>query len=360
VNEIKCPKCGQNFKVDDSGYSDIVNQVRTKEFEKDLEKRLELKDLEKKNEIITLRAQTDLEISELKSQIDLISNERLLKQKEKYDEELKIREDEIKRLKDFRSKQSTKLVGETLEQHCEIEFNSIRHLGFSKSYFEKDTDTRSGSKGDYIFRDFDDNGNEFISIMFDMKNESDDTVQKQKNEDFFKKLDKDRNEKGCEYAVLVSTLEKDSDLYNRGIVDVSHRYPKMYVVRPEFFIPTISFLKNASLKALSIKIELDNIRAQNVDISNFEDNLNDFKKSFSQNTKRAKDSFDKAIQEIDNSIDHLQKTKISLLNTLTNLRIANDRADDLTIKKLTRGNPTMAAKFAELPSGLQIEENLQE
>jgi hypothetical protein len=262
--------------------------------------------------------------------------------------ELKSKDEQIAYYKDLKAKLSTKMVGETLEQHCEIEFNRLRSTGFPRAYFEKDTNARSGSKGDYIFRESDESGTEFISIMFEMKNESDATGTKKKNEDFLKELDKDRNEKVCEYAVLVSLLEPDSELYNGGIVDVSHRYPKMYVVRPQFFIPIITLLRNAAQNSLTYKTELARVREQNIDITNFESELEEFKNGFGRNYELASRRFKTAIEEIDKTIDHLQKTKEALVGSENNLRLANNKADDLTIKKLTRGNPTMAAKFAEL------------
>ena len=268
--------------------------------------------------------------------------------KDKYETQIKDRDDAIERLKDLKAKLSTKMIGETLEQHCETEFNRIRSTAFSKAYFEKDNDARTGSKGDYIFRDHDDGGTEIVSIMFEMKNENDTTATKSKNEDFLKELDKDRNEKGCEYAVLVSLLEPESELYNTGIVDMFHRYPKMYVVRPQFFIPMITLLRNAALNSMKYKNELATVRAQNIDITNFEDELEAFKNAFSRNFDLASNHFQKAIDEIDKSIDHLQKTKDALLSTSRNMRLANDKAQDVTIKKLTKGNPTMAAKFDEL------------
>jgi hypothetical protein len=268
--------------------------------------------------------------------------------KEKYETQIKDRNDEIDRLRDMKARLSTKMVGETLEQHCETEFNRLRATAFPKVYFEKDNDSRSGSKGDYIFRDFDEAGTEIVSIMFEMKNESDQTATKKKNEDFFKELDKDRNEKNCEYAVLVSLLEPDSELYNTGIVDVSHRFPKMYVVRPQFFIPIITLLRNAAMNSMQYKSELALVKAQNIDVTNFESELDSFKISFGKNFEIASKRFHTAIEEIDKSIKHLENTKIALLSTDKNLRIANDKAQDVTIKKLTKGNPTMAAKFAEL------------
>ena len=267
---------------------------------------------------------------------------------EKYETQIKDRDDAIERLKDMKAKLSTKMVGETLEQHCEIEFSKIRTTAFPTAYFEKDTDARTGSKGDYIFRETDNAGTELISIMFEMKNESDETSTKKKNEDFFKELDKDRNEKGCEYAIMVSLLEPNNELYNGGIVDVSYRYPKMYVIRPQFFIPMITLLRNAAQNSLKYKSELALVKAQNIDIANFEDELNSFKDAFGKNYELASRKFQTAIDEIDKSIYHLQKTKEALLGTDRNLRLAKEKAQDVTIKKLTRGNPTMAAKFAEL------------
>lgn len=270
--------------------------------------------------------------------------------KERYEVQIKDRDDAIERLRDMKVRLSTKMVGETLEQHCETEFNRIRATAFPRAYFEKDNDASTGSKGDYIFRDADESGTEIVSIMFEMKNESDATATKKRNEDFFKELDKDRTEKGCEYAVLVSLLEPDSELYNTGIVDVFHRYPKMYVVRPQFFIPIVTLLRNAAMNAVKYKTELALVKAQNIDITNFENQLETFKSAFARNYDLATGHFQKAIAEIDKSIDHLQKTKDALLGADRNLRLANDRAQDVTIKKLTKGNPTMAAKFAELKS----------
>ncbi len=291
------------------------------------------------------------ERDELKSGLSRAELEKQLAEqslKDKYETQIKDRDDAIERLRDMKVRLSTKMVGETLEQHCETEFNRIRATAFPKAYFEKDNDARTGSKGDYIFRDLDDAGTEIVSIMFEMKNESDRTSTKNKNEDFLKELEKDRIEKGCEYAVLISLLEPDSELYNTGIVDVSHRHPKMYVVRPQFFIPIITLLRNAAMNSLKYKSELALVRAQNIDITNFESNLDTFKTAFARNYDFASNSFKKAIDEIDKSIDHLQKTKDALLNTDRNLRLANDKAQEVTIKKLTRGNPTMAARFAEL------------
>lgn len=268
--------------------------------------------------------------------------------RDRYETQIRDRDDAIERLKDMKARLSTKMVGETLEQHCEIEFAKIRATAFPQAYFEKDNDVRTGSKGDYIFRESDEDGTEFISIMFEMKNESDQTQSKKKNEDFFRTLDKDRNEKGCEYAVLVSMLEGDNELYNTGIVDVSHRYPKMYVIRPQFFIPIISLLRNAALNSLDYRRQLAQMRAQHIDITNFEEELNSFKTAFGRNYELASRRFDTAIDEIDKSIDHLQKTKDALLGANRNLRLANDKAQDVTIKRLTRANPTMAERFAQL------------
>lgn len=291
------------------------------------------------------------ERNELRSGLERAALEKELAEKalkDKYETRIKDREDTIERLKDMKAKLSTKMVGETLEQHCEVEFNRIRATAFPRAYFEKDNDARTGSKGDFIFRDVDEAGTESVSIMFEMKNESDATATKKRNEDFLKELDKDRTEKGCEYAVLVSLLEPENELYNGGIVDVSHRFPKMYVVRPQFFIPIITLLRNAAQNALQYKSELALVKAQNIDITNFEEQLESFKSAFGNNYRLASEKFQKAIAEIDKSIDHLQKTKEALLGTDRNLRLANDKAQDVTIKKLTRKNPTMAAKFAEL------------
>lgn len=297
-----------------------------------------LADVEKKRD--------ELQASLTQARLEKQLAERSLK--ERYEVQIKDRDDAIERLRDMKARLSTKMVGETLEQHCETEFNRIRATAFPRAYFEKDNDASTGSKGDYIFRDTDESGTEIVSIMFEMKNESDATATKKRNEDFFKELDKDRTEKGCEYAVLVSLLEPDSELYNTGIVDVFHRYPKMYVVRPQFFMPIITLLRNAAMNAVKYKAELALVKAQNIDITNFESELEGFKAAFAKNYDLASRRFQTAIEEIDKSIDHLQKTKEALLGTDRNLRLANDKAQDVTIKKLTKGNPTMAAKFAEL------------
>lgn len=287
----------------------------------------------------------------LRSNLERVELEKDLAEKslrERYEIQLRDRDDTIERLREMKARLSTKMIGETLEQHCETEFNRIRATAFSRAYFEKDNDSSTGSKGDYIFRDRDDAGTEIVSIMFEMKNESDTTATKKRNEDFLRELDKDRQEKGCEYAVLVSLLEPESELYNSGIVDMFHRYPKMYVVRPQFFIPIITLLRNAAMNSLKYKTELALMRAQNIDITNFEEELESFKSGFGRNYELASKQFHTAIAEIDKSIDHLQKTKDALLGSDRNLRLANDKAQDVTIKKLTRKNPTMATKFAEL------------
>ena len=295
------------------------------------------------------------ERDELKSELSRAALQKQLAEtslKDKYETQIKDRDDAIERLRDMKARLSTKMVGETLEQHCETEFNRIRATAFPRAYFEKDNDARTGSKGDYIFRDTDDAGTEIVSIMFEMKNESDRTASKNRNEDFLKELDRDRTEKGCEYAVLVSLLEPESELYNTGIVDVFHRFPKMYVVRPQFFLPMITLLRNAAMNALKYKNELALVKAQSIDITSFETDLDAFKNAFARNYDLASRRFQTAIDEIDKSIDHLQKTKDALLGTDRNLRLANDKAQEVTIKKLTRGNPTMAAKFDELRSKL--------
>ena len=305
-----------------------------------LENQLQQATATKASEILQLR-------SELQ-QVQLSAKLETQSLKERYEMQVKDRDDMIDRLKDMKARLSTKMVGETLEQHCETEFNLIRSTAFSRAYFEKDNDASGGSKGDYIFKDMDEAGIEIVSIMFEMKNESDTTATKKKNEDFFKELDRDRNEKGCEYAVLVSLLEADSELYNAGIVDVSHRYPKMYVVRPQFFIPIITLLRNAGMNAMRYKTELAHVRSQNIDITRFEEQLDTFKTAFGRNYELASRQFQNAMDEIDKSIDHLQKTKKALESSVRNLRLANDKAQDVTIKRLTRENPTMQAKFEAL------------
>ena len=403
---LKCPKCGTTFKVDDTSYADILNQVRNHEFEAELEKRLEQSLRSEKQshqaEIAELKAKFEQTSTELKAKLaqnktefeaklaqskteqelavaratapiererDSLKNSLVAAQNEaklnletansraklseaalitKYESALKLKEEENERLKDLKSKLSTKMVGETLEQHCQTEFNRIRTAAFPHAYFEKDNDARTGSKGDYIFRELDEAGNEIVSIMFEMKNENETTATKHKNEDFFKELDKDRREKNCEYAILVSLLESDSELYNTGIVDVSYRYEKMYVIRPQFFIPIITLLRNAALSSLQYKQELAVVRSQNIDITHFEENMEKFKVGFARNYDLASRKFKTAIDEIDKTINSLQKTKDALLSSENNLRLANNKAEELTIKRLTRGNPTMAQKFADL------------
>lgn len=403
MQEIKCPNCGEVFQVDESGYAQILSQVRDKEFDKEIRQREKLIESQKELEIEKLKAQLkameeaadkdvklavtealskqkqeaqeelnrqqheaqealnkqerksieeladkDIEIAKLKGQLESKDNESKLKSqalKEQYEDKLKLKDEQIEYYRDFKARQSTKMVGESLEQHCDIEFNKLRATAFPNAYFGKDNDARTGSKGDFIFREADASGTEFISIMFEMKNQMDETATKKKNEDFLKELDKDRREKNCEYAVLVSLLETDNELYNTGIVDVSYRYPKMYVVRPQFFIPIITLLRNAALNSLEYKQELETIRNQNIDISNFEEKINVFKDGFSRNFRLASEKFNNAIDEIDKSISHLQKIKEALLSSENNLRLANNKAEDLTIKKLTRGNPTMKELF---------------
>ncbi len=317
----------------------------------ELRARLTATSVEQKLAIAQAVSVVEKERDELKSGLQQAELQKQLAEKalrDKYETQIRDRDDAIERLRDMKARLSTKMVGETLEQHCETEFNRIRATAFPRAYFEKDNDARSGSKGDYIFRDSDGTGLEIVSIMFEMKNECDHTAARSRNEDFLKELDRDRTEKGCEYAVLVSLLEPDSELYNTGIVDVFHRYPKMYVVRPQFFLPIITLLRNAAMNSLQYRSELALMRAQNIDITNFETELETFRTAFGKNYDLASRRFQTAIDEIDKSIDHLQKTKEALLGTDRNLRLANDKAQDVTIRKLTRSNPTMAAKFAEL------------
>lgn len=332
--------------------NEIQKTASTKDSEiQSLKAKLDAIETEKKLAINQAVSQIEKERDELKSNLVRAALEKELAEKslkDKYETQIKDREDTIERLKDLKARLSTKMIGETLEQHCENEFNRIRATAFPKAYFEKDNDARTGSKGDFIFRDMDDGGTEIVSIMFEMKNENDTTVTKSRNEDFLKELDKDRNEKGCEYAVLVTLLEADNEFYNTGIVDVSYRYPKMYVIRPQFFITMITLLRNAALNSMKYKTELAIVKAQNIDITNFESELESFKEKFGRNYDLASRQFQTAIDEIDKSINHLQKTKDALLNTSNNLRLANDKAQDVTIKKLTKGNPTMEAKFNDL------------
>jgi len=328
---------------------DLANRLRQAELEKKAAS--ELAAANHSNQLQKTSAEKDKEIQHLKAVLSAKESEKTMSEislKDKYETRINDLEDTIERLKDMKARLSTKMVGETLEQHCETEFNRIRPTAFPKSYFEKDNDARTGSKGDYIFRDKDENDIETVSIMFEMKNESDETATKKKNEDFLKELDKDRHEKNCEYAVLVSLLEPDSELYNSGIVDVSHRYKKMYVIRPQFFIPIITLLRNAAQNSLKYKQELAIVKAQSVDITHFEEELDAFKTGFARNYDLASKKFKTAITEIDKTIDHLQKTKDALLGSENNLRLANNKADDLTVKKLTKKNPTMAAKFEAL------------
>ena len=390
MNEIICPHCNKAFKVDETGYANILKQVHDREFETQLNKRISQKEIEQASALELTKKQSESDLQKLKATKDLeierllsalrekensvqatvdkavremekerdnlkndLKNAQLEKQnsenllKDKYKTQIRDRDEAIERLKDMKAKLSTKMVGETLEQHCENEFNKLRSTAFPTAFFDKDNDARTGSKGDYIFKDYDASGTEIISIMFEMKNEMDATSTKKKNEDFLQELDKDRREKGCEYAVLVSLLEADSELYNTGIVDVFYRYSKMYVIRPQFFIPMITLLRNAALNSMKYKTELALIREQNIDITNFEQELDDFKAQFGRNYELASKKFTTAIAEIDKSISHLQKTKDALLSTDRNLRLANDKAQDVTVKRLTKNNPTMAAKFEE-------------
>lgn len=391
MNEIKCPKCGTIFQISEQDYDSILKQVRNEEFDKELKVReevakkeqeaaikltenavskkfsdeinkRELEIQELRNELKTKELESKLAINkaleeenekiyELKNKIESNQNEYLLKEKtliSSYEDKIKTRDEQIAYYKDFKAKQSTKMIGESLEQHCSILFNRIRPMFGSKTYFEKDNDSKTGSKGDFIFRDYDKDGEEIVSIMFEMKNEADMTATKHKNEDFLKELDKDRKEKKCEYAVLVSLLEIDNALYNDGIVDMSHKYEKMYVIRPQFFIPIITLIRNLSLNCLDYKRKLALVENQHIDISNFEKNINTFKEGFGRNYRLASEKFAKAIEEIDKTIDHLYKTKDALINSENQLRLANNKIDDLTIKKLTHGNETMTKMFEEL------------
>ena len=390
MNEIKCPNCGKVFQIDESSYESIVKQIRDHEFEKEINERekqylnekesaiklaeskvseklqeeinklnlennnlkndIKLKETENKLEIEKAISDKEKTINELENKIKLSNQENELdkkKTKENYDLLLKQKDETIEFYKDMKLKQSTKMVGESLEQHCSIEFERIRPL-FKNAEFGKDNDAKTGSKGDFIFRDFDDDGNEIVSIMFEMKNENDETATKHKNKDFFKELDKDRKEKNCEYAVLVSLLEIDNELYNNGITDVSHEYEKMYVIRPQLFVPIITLIRSAALKSLDYKKELMIAKNTSVDISNFEENLNIFKEGFSRNYRLASENFAKAIEEIDKTIDHLNKVRESLLKSDNNLRLANNKAEDLSIKKLTHNSPTMKEQFDKL------------
>ncbi len=329
-------------------YNDTLNK-QTLEIQ-ELKNKLNLKDNEKELEITKLMSEKDKEITSLNTKLENTKNEYLMTEKslkDNYEEKLKNKDEQIAYYKDFKARQSTKMIGESLEQHCSNEFNKLRPL-FKNAYFEKDNDIKTGSKGDFIFRDFDDEGTEIVSIMFEMKNEADTTSSKHKNEDFFKELDKDRKEKNCTYAVLVSLLEIDNDYYNDGIVDVSHKYDNMYVIRPQFFIPLITLIRSIATNSIKYKKELEVIRNQNIDISHFEENMNAFKEGFGRNYRLASEKFKKAIEEIDKTIDHLQKTKDALISSENNLRLANNKAEDLTIKKLTHNSETMANLFEEL------------
>ncbi len=398
MNKIVCPKCGEEFELTDADYLSIVDQVKTEEIAKavnekekslkivmqaDLEKQMANKELEieklnskirenelnqrnaiddavkKQNEkISTLERELAVKNAEAQNEIDkaaLIKENEINRLKAEMESEKNLMKDRERQMqeqidfyKDLKTRMSTKMVGETLEQHCQVEFNKIRMAGFKNAYFEKDNDASSGSKGDYIFRDFSDDGQEFVSIMFEMKNECDTTATKHKNEDFLKELDKDRREKKCEYAVLVSLLETDSEFYNAGIVDMSYKYPKTYVIRPQFFIPLITLIRNEAMNSLEYKKQLALIQNQNIDITHFEENLADFQNKFANNYRIASDKFKNAIDEIDKTIDHLQKVKDGLLGSERQLRIANDKAQDLSIKKLTKDNPTMKKKFEDL------------
>lgn len=399
MNEITCPNCNKPFKLDNAGYADIVKQVRDHQFQEELNSRLELAQNEKNSAIELTKAELkstferqlaekQQEIAALSSKIESANTQqelaitKALKEVEKQRDELvnnlkfkesekelalraaeeqfrnklsvkeqtlQLKDEEIERLKDYKQKLSTKMLGETLEQHCENSFNNLRATAFPQAYFEKDNDISQGTKGDYIYREFADaeKSTELISIMFEMKNEGDETATKKKNDDFLDKLHKDREAKGCEYAILVSLLESDNDYYNNGIVDVSHRHPKMFVIRPQFFIPIISLLRNAALNSVQDKLELKAMRNQNIDVTNFENKIEEFKKGFARNYDLASRKFLTAIDEIDKTIKHLEKTKEALLSSENNLRLANNKADDLSIKKLTHGNPTMRDKFRE-------------
>lgn len=354
--EIEITKLQNELKVKEEQVKSELEKKFTEELTKsqteinDLKNKIKLLDSENALAIKNAVTEKENEITILNSKLDLNKSEALLKEKnlkESYEEKLRNKDEQIAYYKDFKARQSTKMIGESLEQHCHNEFNTLRPL-FKNAYFEKDNDARSGSKGDFIFRDYDDDGTEFVSIMFEMKNEADETSTKHKNEDFLKELDKDRKEKKCEYAVLVSLLEIDNEFYNNGIVDVSHRYEKMYVIRPQFFIPLITLIRNLALNSLKYRKELQVIQNQNIDISRFEDNMNTFKEGFGRNYRLASEKFKKAIDEIDKTIDHLQKTKEALLSSENNLRLANNKAEDLTIKKLTSNNETMSKMFEDL------------
>ncbi len=355
-NELKVKENETQSRVEKQ-YSEELSKKSLEISE--LKSEIKLKDTEKELALKDAINEKDKEIDSLSTKLENSKNEYLVKEqamKQQFEEKIKDKDEQIAYYKDFKAKQSTKMIGESLEQHCSDEFNKLRPL-FPNVYFEKDNDAKTGSKGDFIFRETDPDGTEVISIMFEMKNEGDETATKHKNEDFFKELDKDRKEKNCEYAVLVSLLEIDSDYYNAGIVDVSHKYPKMYVIRPQFFIPLITLLRGAAMNSVSYKKQLVEAKAQHVDVSKFEEKMNNFKESFGRNYRLASEKFNKAIEEIDKTIDHLQKTKEALLSSENNLRIANGKAEDLTIKKLTSGNPTMKRLFEEVAT---IDEEIEE
>lgn len=413
MQELRCPHCGEVFQVDETGYAQLARQVRDSEFDKELRRReqellarqeseldlarlrqeqayqktlrdkdealaqsareaerlrerLESSETEKKlavAEAVQRQAQAlsegEKRILTLENELAARETESRLKEKslqEQYEEKLKSKDEQIEYYKDFKARQSTKMIGESLEQHCLTQFNTLRMTAFPTAYFEKDNDARTGSKGDFIFRESDESGTEFISIMFEMKNEADATATKHKNEDFFKELDKDRREKHCEYAVLVSLLEIDNELYNNGIVDVSYRYEKMYVVRPQFFIPIITLLRNAALHSLQYRRELEIVKNQQLDILHFEENMNAFKEGFGRNYRIASEKFRTAVDEIDKTITHLQKIKDALLSSENNLRLANSKAEDLSIKRLTKNAPSVKALFDEQRAARETEE----
>ncbi|TXJ06500.1 MAG: DUF2130 domain-containing protein [Aeromicrobium sp.] len=397
MHEIQCPHCGKAFTIDEAGYADILKQVRDRDFEAQLHERLAEADKTKKieielaeskvaqqsqqaaqakdAEIVRLQAELDksglaqqlavdtavtsirTELEQAQSKLAIQDAQRQASEslvKEAHAKEIALLQDQVEQYRDFKRKQSVKLLGESLEQHCETEFTRVRAMAFPNAEFGKDNDASGGTKGDFVFRDFSDEGIEYISIMFEMKNEADTSTNRKKNSDFFAKLDKDRREKNCEYAVLVSMLEEESELYT-GITDVSHEYPKMFVVRPQFFLAVIGLLRNASLETISVKAELEHVKQQNIDITQFEEQLTTFKTGFARNYELASGQFNSAIDEIDKAIDRLNKVKEYLEKSGRNLRLANDKAQDVTIKKLTKNNPTMAAKFAELPQKAELE-----
>ncbi len=348
INELKSQSersLAEQLAKKEAEIADMKSKIEHAEIDKKLTVGEAIRAIEKERDTLA----STLKIKETETQLlEKSIREQFTNQLSVKDELIKLKDEDIARLKDYKQKLSTKMIGETLEQHCEAEFNKLRATAFQNAYFEKDNDARGGNKGDFIYRETDETGNEIISIMFEMKNENDETATKKRNEDFFAKLDKDRNEKNCEYAVLVSLLEAENEFYNTGIVDVSHRFKKMYVVRPQFFIPIITLLRNAAMNSMQYKAELSLIKNQNVDITNFEEKINTFKEGFARNYDLASRQFKTAIEEIDKTMDHLQKTKDNLLASVNNLRLANNKAEDLTIKKLTKGNPTMTEKFEEL------------